>query len=79
MPSLSDPHFRIEAIEIFSYACFEIQNTCIVFKTGGSDGMPNRKFGFCTNEFESIFADIKRPTNYPKSQHTCPMLLAVSS
>ena len=28
VPSLSDLHFRIGAIEIFSYGCFEIQNTC---------------------------------------------------
>ena len=40
VPSLSDLHFRIGAIEIFSYWCFEIQNTC---KTGGSDDMPPQK------------------------------------
>ena len=35
-----------------------------------------------TNDFESIFDGIKRPTNYFKSLvsiYTCPMLLAVSS
>ena len=44
VPSLSDLHFRIGAIEIFGYGCFEIQNTCsYICKTGGSDDMHPQK------------------------------------
>ena len=37
--SFSDLHFRIGAIEIYSYGCFELVASYI-FKTGGSDDMP---------------------------------------
>ena len=63
--SLSDLHFRIGAIEIFSYGCFETQNTCsyiLYLKLEGLMTCLHRNCGLCINEFESIFDDIKRPT-----------------
>ena len=54
VPSLSDLHFRTGATEIFSYGYFEQH-----LKLEGLMACLHRKFGLCTNEFGSIFYDIK--------------------